>query len=295
MGAAAAQVLAVALVRDRYEGRDMARVLSLVFMVFIMVPVVAPALGSLTIALAGWRAVFVSMLAMAVIVVVWFGLRMPETLHPDHRRAFSLQQIGKGIHATIAHRGTVGYGIAIALMMGCLMVYVSSSQQIFETEVYGLGPLFPVAFGSIAGAMGLAFFANSTLVRSYGMRRLSHICLLLFVALAIAGYATAVVYQGRPPLMLFASLLAAIQFLMCLTMPNFNAIAMEPLGAVAGTASAVLGLVTTLGGAVIGMLVGRAFNGTVLPLELTYLISAGIALVAVLWAEQGKLNLWTPR
>ncbi len=295
MGAAAAQVLAVALVRDRYEGRDMARVLSLVFMVFIMVPVVAPALGSLTIALAGWRAVFVSMLAMAVVVVVWFGLRMPETLHPDHRRAFSLQQIGKGIHATIAHRGTVGYGIAIALMMGCLMVYVSSSQQIFETEVYGLGPLFPVAFGSIAGAMGLAFFANSTLVRSYGMRRLSHICLLLFVALAIAGYATAVVYQGRPPLMLFASLLAAIQFLMCLTMPNFNAIAMEPLGAVAGTASAVLGLVTTLGGAVIGMLVGRAFNGTVLPLELTYLISAGIALVAVLWAEQGKLNLWTPR
>jgi DHA1 family bicyclomycin/chloramphenicol resistance-like MFS transporter len=291
MGAAAAQVLAVALVRDRYEGREMARVLSLVFMVFIMVPVVAPALGSLTIALAGWRAVFASMLVMAVVVAVWFGLRMPETLSPDHRRPFSFRQIGAGIQATLNHRGTVGYGIAIALMMGCLMTYVSSSQQIFETEVYALGPLFPVAFGSIAGVMGLAFFANSTLVRSFGMHRLSHICLLAFVLLAIAGYAAALLYAGRPPLMLFACLLGGIQFLMCLTMPNFNAIAMEPLGAVAGTASAVLGLVTTLGGALIGMVVGRAFDGTVLPLELTYLLSAVAALIAVLWAERGTLTL----
>lgn len=295
MGAAAAQVLTVALVRDRYEGREMARVLSLVFMVFIMVPVVAPALGSLTILLAGWRAVFASMLVMALFVATWFWLRMPETLNPDHRRSFSLRQIGAGIGATVAHRGAVGYGIAIALMMGCLMTYVSSSQQIFETEVYGLGKLFPVAFGAIALVMGLAFFANSTLVRSFGMRRLSHICLLLFVLLAVAGLAAALLYKGRPPLLMFAGLLAGIQFLMCLTMPNFNAIAMEPLGAVAGTASAVLGLVTTLGGTFIGMIVGRAFNATVLPLEWTYVVAAVLALAAVLWAERGALTLTVTR
>jgi len=143
MGAAAAQVLSMALILDRYSGREMARVMSLVFMVFIMVPVIAPALGSVCIALWGWRSVFASMLLMSVAVAVWFGLRMPETLHPEHKRAFSLQRIGAGIVTTLSHRGTVGYGIAIALMMGCLMTYVSSSQQIFETEVYGLGAWFP--------------------------------------------------------------------------------------------------------------------------------------------------------
>ena len=171
MGAAAAQVLSLALIRDRYSGREMARIMSLVFMVFIMVPVIAPALGSACIALWGWRSVFASMLLMSVAVAVWFGLRMPETLHPEHKRTFSLQRIGAGIVTTLSHRGTVGYGIAIALMMGCLMTYVSSSQQIFETEVYGLGVWFPVAFGGIAAVMGLAFFANSHLVRTLGMPR----------------------------------------------------------------------------------------------------------------------------
>jgi MFS transporter, DHA1 family, multidrug resistance protein len=291
MGAAAAQVLTVALVRDRYEGREMARVLSLTFMVFILVPVVAPAMGSLLIHLAGWRSVFASMLVMALGVALWFGLRMPETLRAEHRRSFSLRRIAEGVKVTLAHRATLGYGIAISLQMGCLMTYVSSSQQIFETQVYALGTLFPVAFGAIAGAMGIAFYANSGLVRSYGLYRLSHVCLLLFLGVAAVGYAVALVFEGRPPLLLFAGLLTAVQFLMCLTMPNFNAIAMEPLGAVAGTASAVLGLCTTLGGTVIGMVVGRLFDGTVRPLGLTYLVCAAAAVAAVLWGEQGRLAI----
>lgn len=291
MGAAAAQVLSVALVRDRYEGREMARVLSLTFMVFILVPVVAPAIGSLLIHIAGWRSVFASMLVMALVVAVWFGVRMPETLKAEHRRPFSMRRIAEGVQATLAERGTVGYGIAIALMMGCLMTYVSSSQQIFETQVYGLGALFPVAFGSIAGAMGVAFYANSGLVRAYGLHRLSHVCLLLFALCTAIGYLVALAFGGKPPLLLFAGLLTAIQFLMCLTMPNFNAIAMEPLGAMAGTGSALLGLATTLGGTAIGMIVGRMFDGTVRPLGLTYLVCACGAVAAVLWAERGRLTL----
>jgi DHA1 family bicyclomycin/chloramphenicol resistance-like MFS transporter len=123
------------------------------------------------------------------------------------------------------------------------------------------------------------------------MHRLSHVCLLLFVLFTLAGCVAALVYGGRPPLLLFAGLLAGIQFLMCLTMPNFNAIAMEPLGAVAGTASAVLGVFTTLGGTAIGIIVGRLFDGTVRPLGYTYLACAICALGAVLWAEKGRLNL----
>jgi DHA1 family bicyclomycin/chloramphenicol resistance-like MFS transporter len=291
MGAAAAQVLTVALVRDRYEGREMARVLSLTFMMFILVPVVAPAIGSLLIHLSGWRSVFASMLVMALVVAVWFGLRMPETLRPEHRRPFSLGRIGEGIVATLRERASIGYALAVTLQMGCLMTYVSSSQQIFETQVYGLGTLFPVAFGSIAGAMGIAFYANSALVRSFGLHRLSHLCLVGFMLLAACGVAAALVWNGRPPLLVFAGLLTATQFLMCLTMPNFNAIAMEPLGAVAGTASAVMGLFTTLGGTAIGMVVGTLFNGTVLPLCLTYLVCAAGALGAVFWGERGRLVL----
>ncbi|MEP7313424.1 MAG: multidrug effflux MFS transporter [Pseudomonadota bacterium] len=289
MGAAAAQVLSVALVRDRYEGSDMARVLSLVFMVFIMVPVIAPGIGQLLIALSGWRAVFASMLAMALLVGVWFGLRMPETLRPEHRMPHSFRRVGQGIALTFRARSSMGYGVAIALMMGCLMTYVSTSQQIFETEVYGLGPKFPFAFGSIAAVMGVAFFANSHLVRSFGMRKLSHICLIAFLGMTLLSFLAAVFYDGKPPLLLFCALLSAMQFLMCLIFPNFNAMAMEPLGAVAGTASAVLGVFTTVGGTIIGMIVGRTFDGTVLPLGLTYFVCAVLALLVVLWAEKGRL------
>ena len=291
MGAASAQVLTVALVRDRYQGNEMARVLSLTFMMFILVPVVAPAIGSLLIHLSGWRSVFASMLVMALVVAVWFGIRMPETLKPEHRRPFSLERIGEGVKVTLRTRPTMGYTMAVSLQMGCLMTYVSSSQQIFETQVYGLGNLFPLAFGSIAGAMGIAFYANSALVRSFGLHRLSHVCLIGFAVLAGVGVIAALAWQGKPPLLVFAGLLTATQFLMCLTMPNFNAIAMEPLGNVAGTASAVSGLVTTLVGTAIGMFVGTLFNGTVLPLCLTYFLCALGGLVAVAWGEGWRLEL----
>lgn len=291
MGAASAQVLTVALVRDRYQGNEMARVLSLTFMMFILVPVVAPAIGSLLIHLSGWRSVFASMLVMALVVAIWFGIRMPETLKPEHRRPFSLERISEGVKVTLRTRPTMGYTMAVSLQMGCLMTYVSSSQQVFETQVYGLGNLFPLAFGSIAGAMGIAFYANSALVRSFGLHRLSHACLIGFAVLAAVGVIAALAWQGKPPLLVFAGLLTATQFLMCLTMPNFNAIAMEPLGSVAGTASAVSGLVTTLVGTAIGMVVGTLFNGTVLPLCLTYFLCALGGLVAVSWGEGWRLEL----
>jgi MFS transporter, DHA1 family, multidrug resistance protein len=289
MGAAAVQVLAMAIIRDRHSGREMAQVLSLVFMVFILVPVVAPAIGSLLIGLAGWRAVFASMLVMAAAVAAWFALRMPETLHREHRRAFRAADVMAAIRVTLAQRTSVGYGLAVTLMMGSLMTYVSSSQQIFETEVYGLGAKFPLAFGGIAASMFVAFFVNSRLAGRHGLRRLSHVCLLLFAATSVVVFLVAANAGGHPPLAVFVGSLVALQFLMCLTMPNFNALAMEPLGAVAGTAASVLGLVTTLGGTAIGMLAGRGFDGTVLPLATTYLACGLLALAAVTWGERGRL------
>jgi len=289
MGGAAIRVLVVAIVRDRYSGREMARVMSLIIMVFIVVPVFAPAIGSLFLWLGGWRLIFISMLALAAIVVAGFALRMPETLHPEYRFPLSLRRILSGALQTVTTRASIGYASAMGLTMGVLFGYLGSSQQIFQTDVYGLGSLFPIAFGAIAAVLGVASFVNARLVRRLGMRRLSHFGLCAFVLMAALLLGVALLFAGRPPLALFGPLLAASLFLMSLMMVNFNALAMEPLGAVAGTASSVIGLYTTLAGTVFGLIVGQAFDGTVIPLGASFLLLGVVALVVVLWTERGRL------
>jgi len=289
MGAAAIRVLVVAIVRDRYSGREMARVMSLIIMVFIVVPVFAPAIGSLFLWLGGWRLIFISMLALVAIVAAGFALRMPETLHPEYRFPFSMRRILDGALQTVTTRTSLGYATAMALTMGILFGYLNSSQQIFQTEVYGLGPLFPLAFGAIAAVLGVASFLNSQLVRRLGMRRLSHFGICGFILMAALLLGSAVIFAGRPPLALFGPLLAASLFLMSLMMVNFNAMAIEPLGAIAGTASSVIGVYTSLSGALLGLLVGQAFDGTVIPLGAGFLLLGVVALLVVLWTERGRL------
>jgi MFS transporter, DHA1 family, multidrug resistance protein len=289
MGAAAIRVLVVAIVRDRYSGREMARVMSLIIMVFIVVPVFAPAIGSLFLWLGGWRLIFISMLALAAIVATGFAVRMPETLHPEYRFPFSMRRILDGALQTVTTRAALGYASAMALTMGVLFGYLNSSQQIFQTEVYGLGPLFPVAFGAIAAVLGVASFVNAKLVRRLGMRRLSHFGICGFILVAALLLGSAVIFAGRPPLALFGPLLAASLFLMSLMMVNFNTMAMEPLGAIAGTASSVIGVYTSLVGALLGLLVGQAFDGTVIPLGAGFLLLGVVGLLVVLWTERGRL------
>lgn len=289
IGAASGRVLAVAIVRDRFEGREMARIMSLSMMVFLTVPIVAPAIGSAILAFGSWHMIFVAMLLLAVLIWAWFGIRMPETLHPEYRVAFSFIAIGRGMLLTLRTRRAVGYAFAMGLMMGALMAYIGSASQVFQTDVYKLGNLFPVAFAAVAGIMAVASFINASLVRRIGMRRLSHGGVCGFIAVGAVMVAATVAFEGRPPLLLFCGLIAAAQFLFALTVPNFNSMAMEPLGAVAGTASSFIGGFTTLLSSLLGFLVGRAFDGTVLPLSLGYLVLGALALVFVLWAEKGRL------
>jgi len=289
MGAAAIRVLVVAIVRDRYNGREMARVMSLIIMVFIVVPIFAPAIGSLFLWLGGWRLIFISMLVLAGMVTTGFSLRMPETLHPEYRLPFSLRRILDGALLTVTTRASIGYAGAMGLTMGVLLSYLNSSQQIFQTEVYGLGPLFPLAFGAIAVVLGAASFVNSQLVRRLGMRRLSHFGICGFILAAGLLLVLAFSFAGRPPLALFGPLLAASLFLMSLMMVNFNAMAMEPLGAIAGTASSIIGVYTSLVGALLGLAVGQAFDGTVRPLAVGFLLLGLVCLLVVLWTERGRL------
>ncbi|AUG53832.1 multidrug effflux MFS transporter [Thalassospira marina] len=289
LGAAAPRVLTLTIIRDCFDGRDMARVMSLVMMVFIIVPVFAPASGGLILSFGSWHLIFGFMLLLVVVVALWYKLRMPETLHPEYRHKLSIRRIARDFGVTATTRQTVGYATAMGLCFGCLMSYIGSAEQIFDSSIYKLGDWFPVVFGLIAAAMSVASFVNARLVRKIGMHKLSHFGLCVFIAMGAINVVVALAYNGVPPLWMFGLGLTVAHFAFMLTMPNFNSLAMEPLGAIAGTASSLIGFYTTLIGVVCGTIVGQNFNGTVIPLVTGYLALGVLCLVIVLATEKGRL------
>ncbi|RCK49885.1 major facilitator transporter [Thalassospira profundimaris] len=289
LGAAAPRILTLTIIRDCFEGRDMARVMSLVMMVFIIVPVFAPASGGLILSFGSWHLIFGFMLLLVLILVVWYKLRMPETLHPEYRHKLSIRRILRDFRVTATTRQTLGYGTAMGLCFGCLMSYIGSAEQIFDSSIYKLGDWFPVVFGLVAAAMSVASFVNARLVRKIGMHKLSHFGLCVFIAMGAVNLAIALAFDGVPPLWMFGVGLTIAHFAFMLTMPNFNSLAMEPLGAIAGTASSLLGFYTTLIGVMCGTIVGQNFNGTVIPIVTGYLTLGGLCLIIVLITEKGRL------
>ncbi len=286
LGAAAPRVLAVAIVRDRFAGRHMARVMSFVMMVFIIVPVVAPMMGQGLMVLGPWQWIFALLAVVTVLLLAWAGIRLPETRPAEDRLPLSGRALGDAARLVLTTRRTVGYTVATGFMFGGLMTYLGSSQQIF-VDVYGLGIGFPLIFGAVASVMAIAAFGNAQLVERLGMRRVSHAALIGYVVacgvLAIMGY------PERPPLLGFCIFLAATFFCFSLMMPNFSALAMEPLGHVAGTASSFIGFYTTAAGAFLGWLVGQAFDGSVRPLAIGFTVFGVAALLIVLATERGRL------
>lgn len=292
LGAAAGRVLSVTIVRDRFSGREMAKVMSLNMGIFITVPILAPAIGSLIMLAGGRQALFAAMLAVGAGLAFWFWRRMPETLADANRMPFSASRILGGMKTVATTRVTLGYATATGLLFGCVMSMVGSSQQVF-TETFGLGHWFPLAFAVMAGSMGGASLVNSTLVGRYGMHRISHAAILALAALGLVQLGAALLYGGRPPILLFGAVLAASQFLLGMAFPNFNALAMEPLGRVAGTGSSMLGVYTTLLGVLCGALIGHAFDGTVIPIAAGYCGLALGAVLVILVTERG--HLFRPR
>ena len=288
LGAAAGRVLSVTIVRDRFSGREMARVMSLNMGIFITVPVLAPAIGSLIMLAGGRQALFASMLLVGIALAAWFWRRMPETLSEANRMPFSAARILAGMKTVASTRLTMGYATAGGLFFGCVMAMVGSSQQIFA-ETFGLGAWFPLAFAVMAGSMGLASIVNSALVMRHGMRLISHASIVLLVALSLVQLLCALAFSGTPPVLVFSGIMALSQFLLGMAFPNFNAIAMEPLGKLAGTASSLLGVYTTLLAVLFGALIGAAFDGTVIPIAIGYCGLALAAFAVVLLTERGRL------
>jgi len=273
VGAAGPRVVAVALIRDQYEGRAMARVMSFVMAVFIIVPIIAPALGQAILLVASWRAIFGLFLSLAVVVAIWFGLRQPETLAKDQRTPLSLGRIASVFREVVATQTTLRYTVAAGLIFGAFVGYLSTAQQIFQ-EQYGLGKLFPLYFALLSVAIGAASLVNARLVLKYGMRPLTQLALIIIASLSIGFVLFAYASAGHPPLWTFVAYLLTVFFCNGFLYANMNALAMEPVGHIAGVGAAVVGALSMLISILCGTAIGQAYDGTVLPL------AAGFALLS---------------
>lgn len=284
--AAASVVVTRSVIRDLYSGRSMARVMSLTFVVFLMVPIIAPSVGQLILLVAPWRFIFIICGVVGAAVWLWALLRLRETLHPEYRMTLTRSHIVGAIRLVVGNRASLYYTLATTLMFGSLLAYVSTVQQIFA-EVFHRASLMPAMFALCAMFMGVAAYLNSRIVERIGMRRISHTALLLFIAITAVHVAVAML--GRERIWTFVLLQSLTMATFSLSVSNFGAMAMEPVGAVAGIAAALQGFASTFGGALVGTMIGRQFNGTTVPLAVGALCCGLLGLCFVLMAESGRL------
>ncbi|MCH8488741.1 MAG: multidrug effflux MFS transporter [Oceanicaulis sp.] len=286
VAAAATRVVAVAVVRDLVAGRRMAEIMSFAMTVFMIAPILAPGLGQLILFVAPWQAIFAALFVLGAALMLWMALRLPETLRVEHRIALSWASAGRNYALAVRHRVTLGYMMAAALIFGALFAFIATSEQVMA-ELYGLGAWFPVAFGAVALGLAGANIINARIVRRLGMRRISHVALAAFTIINLVHLLIAL--TGQPPFWLYYALLASGLMLFAMIGANFSALVMEPAGERAGTVAALYGAVTSISGAVLGTLIGRLYDGTVVPLLLGFVVMGAGALALVAWTERGKM------
>ena len=282
MGASAAvtRVLVISMIRDLFSAESMARIMSLVFMTFMLVPVLAPSIGQAILLLFPWRAIFIVLALYAVVMLAWSWIRLPETLHPQFRRSLKLTEMGRAMLDTVRERQSLGYTLALTVSFAGLVAYIASVQQIVF-DVFDAPHLIGVAFAAIAAPMALASYGNSRIVERFGLRRVGHASTVALVVVTTAhlGFALA----GLESFALFIVMQGLTMACFAFTSSNFGTLAMEHMAPIAGTASSVQGVIGTLGSAFIGFAIGQAYDGTVIP----YLAGvagcavAGLAIVAL--------------
>jgi MFS transporter, DHA1 family, multidrug resistance protein len=286
LGTSATRVIATSIVRDCYVGRRMASVMSLAMMVFIAVPVIAPSFGQAVLLVTQWRGIFIVLMAYGLLALAWSVLRLPETLPESERKSLAPRDVLDAFRQTLTNRQTLGYALAAGSVIGSLFAFVFCAQQVF-TGIYHLGHYFPLAFAAIAAGTAIAGFANARLVGRLGMRVISHGALVGYAA--VAGLMLLAASLHALPLWLFMALSALMMFSFGMMIANFTALAMEPQGRIAGTASSLYGSITTLFGIVIGTAIGQSYDGTLVPFSTGFFLCTLAALAIVAVAEKGRL------
>ena len=264
MGASAAvtRVLVVAMVRDLFEREAMARVMSLVFMVFMLMPVLAPNIGLAILAFAPWEAIFLALAGYALVTLLWSGTRLPETLHPEYRRSLHVGDMAGAVWETLREPQSRGYTIAMTISFGGLVAYIASIQQIVF-DAFHRPHLIGLVFAGIAAPMAVASWGNSRVVGKFGLRRVGHSAAAAFALVSLIHVAVAL--SGHETLPIFVVLQALTMCAFAFTSSNLSTLAMEHMAHIAGTASSVQGMIGTVGAAILGFFIGRAFDGTVAP------------------------------
>lgn len=284
--AAGGRIIAVTIVRDLYVGRQMARVMSLAFIVFMAAPILAPALGQTLLLFASWRWIFAALGILGLAMGTWIGLRMPETLRPENMLPFDFGRLRAAAAHVARDRQSTGYTIASSLLIGGLFAFISSIQQIFA-DVFNAQHLLAPLFACTASTMAISALINSRLVEKLGMRFISHWALIGFTSMALIHLV--ITLLGLLNLWNFVLLQSLMMGFFGLTGSNFSALAMEHMGKVAGTASSMQGAFSTVVGALLGALIGQSYNGTVIPLYLGLTVLGSLALIVIMIVERGKL------
>jgi MFS transporter, DHA1 family, multidrug resistance protein len=280
VGLGGPRIISVALIRDQYAGREMARVMSFVMLTFILVPILAPAIGQGILLFAHWKMIFVFLLVVGMISFLWLFIRQPETLAPQNRHPFSIRRISRNFLGVCKNPLVMAYTIAAGIVFGVFMAYLSSVQQILQNE-YGLGKLFALYFALLACGIGLASYINGKLVIRLGMLRITYTALLGLSGVSIIFLLVAWQYQGLPPLWYLMGYLMVALFCVGLLFGNLNALAMEPLGEIAGIGASVVGFLSSMLSVPLAILIGTVYNGTLYPLVIAFSISGILALFII--------------
>ncbi len=270
-GTASCRIATMCMIRDKYEGNAMARVMSFIMIIFILSPALAPSLGQLILLFAHWRVIFVVMFLIAVTGVTWLAVAQEETLKAENSRPFRLQAIQNAFVETVTNKIARAYTIASGIIFGAFVGYLNSAQQILQ-EQYALGRAFSIVFGFLALALGLASFANSRWVFKYGMQLICHRSLLIMAGATIVFLPISLIFNGHPPLLLLITYLLIVFFCCGLLFGNFNTMAIHPLGHIAGSASSIIGCIQTLLAAGLGGTIGYLYDGTINPMVIGFFI-----------------------
>jgi DHA1 family bicyclomycin/chloramphenicol resistance-like MFS transporter len=282
------RVVAVAVVRDLFEGDRMAQAMSFVMAVFVLVPVIAPSLGAAVLAVSSWQWVFGVCAVFAAGVMLWTR-RLPETLDPAHRRDLRLDRFVEAARTVVGNRATMMYTAALTMLFGSFSSYLGSSELIV-TEILDRSEAFPLVFGALAAIMGAAMVANGAIVRRVGTRRMAISGMWAYVGWSAAMAVTSITMSGSPGLIGFIVAMGPILALHALVFPNLNTAAMQPMGSIAGTASAVIGTISTAVGALIGSFIDNAMSDSVTPLAVGFAVTGALALVAILSARSAPMR-----
>ena len=275
-----------AIIRDRVGGDKMARMMSLIFVIFLMVPAIAPSIGELILLVADWRAIFAAMAVQGIIVGTWVYFRLPESLTEENRQEIRPRVIARNMGHAMSLPSVIGYIFGGGIVFGALFGFINSSQQLIS-EAFNAPDIFPIVFGICAGSMALASWSNSRIVERFGARRVSHTALFAFIA--VASLQVFFAFQPGETLWQFVPLMAVNMMLLGFIGSNFGSIAMNPFFAIAGAASSVHGFVRLTLAAVLGAAIGYAYDGTAQPLALSLLAAGLVCLALVLFSEKGKL------